>query len=140
MEYFLTWLIFRITEFKDMLVFIVSLGILGIIIIGFVCACRATENCKNDEELNFMDEFVRLTNMWKIKLITYVSIVLMLLNIMIPTTKEVVGIILIPKILTNDHIQNISENTLKIIEKLTDVNLKELILKELGLETNSTKN
>jgi hypothetical protein len=87
-----------------------------------------------------MDEFVRLTNMWKIKLITYVSIVLMLLNIMIPTTKEVVGIILIPKILTNDHIQNISENTLKIIEKLTDVNLKELILKELGLETNSTKN
>jgi hypothetical protein len=87
-----------------------------------------------------MDEFVRLTNMWKIKLITYVSIVLMLLNIMIPTTKEVVGIILIPKILTNDHIRNISENTLKIIEKLTDVNLKELILKELGLKTNSTKN
>jgi len=128
------------TAFKDMLFFIVSLGISGVIIIGFACACHTADKCRNDEELNFMDEFVRLTNMWKIKLITYVSIVLMLLNIMIPTTKEVVGIILIPKILTNDHIRNISENTLKIIEKLTDVNLKELILKELGLETNSTKN
>ena len=139
MEYFLTWLILRMTAFKDMLFFLVAIGIAGILIIVFAAASQAVYNSKR-EDLDFMKEFVRLINMWKIRLITYISIILMLLNLLIPTTKEMVAIILIPKIITNEHVNNISSNTLKIIEKLTDVNLKELILKELGLKTNSTKN
>jgi len=140
MEYFLTWLILRMNGIHNIIETFLAILICVVIIIFFSSAIFAGNRVDDDPNTRFDTEFFLIMKKFRIKLMTIIILLLFSADALLPTTKQTVGIILIPKILTNDHIRNISENTLKIIEKLTDVNLKELILKELGLETNSTKN
>ena len=138
MEYFLTWLVFRMNGIHDIIETFLAILICVVIIIFFFSAILARNRADNDPNTRFDTEFFLIMKKFKIKLMTIIILLLFSADALLPTTKQAVGIILIPKILTNDHIQNISENTLRIIEKFTDTKLKELILNELQLGTNST--
>lgn len=101
-------------------------GIIGAgLIIGIIIRCVFTFDDwmdRDGEKAKKLDILLK-KSIW-------IFIITLLPAIFVPTTEQAAAIYLVPKIVENEQVQNISDNSLKILQQLTENYLKDLAIDE----------